>query len=56
MYQAIKRLGYEALLVVYPDAHHGIRRPAYQKDLLERFLGWYEKYVKNSQPGSSRKK
>jgi len=52
MYQAMKRLGRETLLVVYPDAHHGIRRHSYQKDLLERFLGWFEKYVKGSQSGS----
>ncbi len=52
MYQAMKQLGRETLLVVYPDAHHGIRRPSYQKDLLERFLAWFEKYVKGSQSGS----
>lgn len=52
MYQAMKHLGRETLLVVYPDAHHGIRRHSYQKDLLERFLGWFEKYVKGPQSGS----
>ena len=46
MYQAMKHLGRETLLVVYPDAHHGIRKHSYQKDLLERFVGWFEKYVK----------
>jgi dipeptidyl aminopeptidase/acylaminoacyl peptidase len=52
MYQAMKQLGRETLLVVYPDAHHGVRRPSYHKDLLERFVGWFDKYVKGSQPGS----
>ena len=52
MYQAIKRLGRETLLVVYPDAHHGIRRPSYQKNLLGRFLDWYERYAKGSRAGS----
>ena len=52
MYQAMKQLGRETLLVVYPDAHHGIRRHSYQKDLLERFLAWFDKYVKQSQPDS----
>jgi hypothetical protein len=47
-----KRLDRETLLVVYPDAHHGIRRPSYQKHLLERFPGWFDKYVKGSQSGS----
>jgi len=52
MYQAMKRLGRETLLVVYPDAHHGIRRPSYQKDLLERFLDWFEKHVKRTKSDS----
>jgi len=47
MYQAMKQLGREASLVVYPDAHHGIRRPIYQRDLLRRFVEWFDKYVKN---------
>jgi dipeptidyl aminopeptidase/acylaminoacyl peptidase len=55
MYQAMKHLGREASLVVYPDAHHGIRRHSYQKDLLERFLGWFDKYVKGSQSDSKQK-
>ncbi len=46
MYQAMKQLGRETSLVVYPGAYHGIRRPVYQKDLLERFLSWFDKYVK----------
>ena len=52
MYQAMKYLGREPSLVVYPGAHHGIRRPVYQKDLLERFLAWFGKYVKGSPAGS----
>jgi len=46
MYQAMKHLGREAQLVVYPNAHHGIRKHSYQKDLLERFVAWFDKYVK----------
>ena len=52
MYQAMKHLGRETQLVVYPNAHHGIRRHSYQKDLLQRFLGWFDKYVKRSKSGS----
>lgn len=48
MYQAMKRLGRETQLVVYPGEFHGIRRPSYQKDRYERYLAWYEKYVKGS--------
>ena len=50
MYQAMKYLGREALLVVYPDAYHGIRRPTYHQDMLRRFVAWFEKYVKNAAP------
>jgi dipeptidyl aminopeptidase/acylaminoacyl peptidase len=46
MYQAMKRLGRETQLVVYPGEHHGIRRPTFQKDRFERFLGWFDKHVK----------
>ena len=49
MYQAMKHLGREASLVVYPDAHHGIRRPIYQQDLLRRFVDWFDKYVKRDE-------
>lgn len=46
LYQALKRRGLETQLVVYPGEHHGIRRPAFQRDRYERFLGWFDKYVK----------
>jgi len=47
LYQALKRLGRTTKLVVYPGEHHGIRRPTFQKDRYERYLAWYDKYVKN---------
>lgn len=49
MYQALRRLGRTTQLVVYPGEHHGIRRPSYQKDRLERYLAWYGKYVKGEE-------
>jgi dipeptidyl aminopeptidase/acylaminoacyl peptidase len=49
MYQAMKHLGRETSLVVYPDAYHGIRRPVYQKDLLERFVAWFDQHVKRDE-------
>ena len=52
MYQAMKRLGRETLLVVYPEQHHGIKRPSYEKDIYERWIAWYDKYLKeNSELG-----
>ena len=46
LYQALKRLGRETLLVVYPGESHGIRRPSFLKDRSLRALGWYDKYLK----------
>ena len=46
MYQAVKRLGVDTQLVVYPGEGHGIRKPSFQKDRLERYLAWYGKYLK----------
>jgi dipeptidyl aminopeptidase/acylaminoacyl peptidase len=46
MYQALRSLGVPAELVVYPGQFHGITRPSYQKDRIERYLAWYAKYLK----------
>ncbi|MCK5650286.1 MAG: S9 family peptidase [Gemmatimonadetes bacterium] len=46
LYQALRRLGIETQLVVYPGQSHGLRVPSYQKDRYERYLAWYDKYVK----------
>ena len=46
MYQAMRRLGRETLLVVYPDQDHGIDRPSYKKDMYTRWIAWYGKYLK----------
>lgn len=48
LYQALRRLGRETQLVVYPGQGHGIRRPSYQKDRYARYLAWYDKYLKLS--------
>jgi dipeptidyl aminopeptidase/acylaminoacyl peptidase len=50
MYQAMKRLGRTTQLVVYPGEHHGIVRPSFQRDRLERYLDWYGRYVKGLHP------
>ena len=46
MYQALKILGRETELVVYPDEYHEFKTPSHIKDLYERFLAWYAHYVK----------
>jgi len=46
LYQALKRLGRTAELVVYPGEYHGFTTPSHIKDRLERYLAWYAHYVK----------
>jgi dipeptidyl aminopeptidase/acylaminoacyl peptidase len=46
MYQAMRRLGRETQLVVYPEQDHGIDRPSYTKDLYTRWIAWFDKYLK----------
>ncbi len=46
LYQALRRMGKVAQLVVYPGQGHGLRVPGYQVDRYERYLAWYDKYVK----------
>jgi dipeptidyl aminopeptidase/acylaminoacyl peptidase len=46
MYQAMKHLGRETQLVVYPGEYHEFKAPTHLKDRLERYLAWYAHYVK----------
>lgn len=45
MYQALRSLGVDSELVIYPNQFHGITIPSYKKDRLERYLAWYDKYL-----------
>jgi len=46
MYQALRSLGRPTELVVYPGQFHGFTRPSYIRDRYERWLGWWDKYLK----------
>jgi dipeptidyl aminopeptidase/acylaminoacyl peptidase len=46
MYQALRSLGIDTQLVIYPNENHGISRPSYVRDRYERYLAWYDKYLK----------
>ncbi len=48
MYQALKSLGVDTQLVVYPDQFHGISLPGYVRDRYVRYLAWYAKYLKGA--------
>lgn len=53
MYQALRSLGVDTQLIIYPNENHGIRRPSYARDRLERYLAWYDKYLKAAPTASS---
>jgi dipeptidyl aminopeptidase/acylaminoacyl peptidase len=46
MYEALKSQGIPAELILYPGQFHGISKPTYQVDRLQRYIIWYNKYLK----------
>jgi dipeptidyl aminopeptidase/acylaminoacyl peptidase len=46
MYQALRSLGIDTQLIIYPDQSHGLTRPSFIHDRLERYLAWYNEYLK----------
>ncbi len=49
MYQALRSLGVDTELVIYPNQFHGITVPSYKVDRYRRYLDWYAKYLKPAQ-------
>jgi dipeptidyl aminopeptidase/acylaminoacyl peptidase len=43
-YRALKELGVETGLVIYPDESHGIRQLAHREDVLRRTLEWFARF------------
>ena len=54
MYQALRSLGRDTQLVIYPGEYHGITKPSYQRDRLERYLAWYDKYLQAKSTASTK--
>lgn len=46
MYQALKSLDIPTELILYPNQYHGVTVPSYQVDRLQRYIAWYDKYLK----------
>jgi dipeptidyl aminopeptidase/acylaminoacyl peptidase len=44
-WHALKALGVPTQLVIYTGEGHGIRQAAHQVDILERVVGWYDRYL-----------
>jgi dipeptidyl aminopeptidase/acylaminoacyl peptidase len=45
MYQALRSLGVDTKLIIYPGESHGIARPSFQRDRAQRNLDWYNRYL-----------
>ncbi|RDB03829.1 S9 family peptidase [Runella aurantiaca] len=46
MYQALRSLGTPTELIIYPGQFHGITNPSFQKDRFERYIKWFNTYLK----------
>jgi len=46
MYQALKSLGRDTQLIIYPGQFHGLSKPSYIKDRYERYLAWFGAHLK----------
>lgn len=45
MYQALRSLDVPTELVIYPGENHGLSKPSYIEDRLERMIDWYDRYM-----------
>ena len=45
MYQALRSLNVPTELVIYPGQNHGLSKPSYNQDYLERLIDWYGDYM-----------
>ncbi|QEM09474.1 alpha/beta hydrolase family protein [Mucilaginibacter rubeus] len=46
MYEALRTQGIPTELILYPNQFHGLTKPSYQVDRLQRYVDWYNKYLK----------
>ncbi len=53
LYEALRRLGRDTELVLYPGQTHSLNRPSFLKDRFQRYLAWYDKYLKPGQAAAS---
>ncbi len=54
LYFALKLRGVPTELVVYPGEFHGIDTPSHAKDLYERYLAWFGRYLKGEKTAKAR--
>lgn len=46
MYQALRAIGVPTQLVIYPGQFHGLTKPSYLRDRLQRHVEWYDRYLR----------
>jgi dipeptidyl aminopeptidase/acylaminoacyl peptidase len=51
MYQALRSLNVPTQLVIYPGENHTLTVPSYLRDRLQRYLAWYDRYLKGAPQG-----
>ncbi|HKE96427.1 MAG TPA: S9 family peptidase [Povalibacter sp.] len=47
MYQALRSTGVDSQLIIYPGQYHGLRKPSYLRDRVQRYVGWFGKYLQD---------
>ena len=45
MYQALRSRNVDTQLIIYPGEFHGLKRPSFLKDRMQRWLGWYDAHL-----------
>jgi dipeptidyl aminopeptidase/acylaminoacyl peptidase len=45
MYQAVRSIGVDTQLIIYPGQYHSFSKPSYLRDRMERWLAWYGRYL-----------
>jgi dipeptidyl aminopeptidase/acylaminoacyl peptidase len=53
-YNALKRLGVPARLVIYPRTPHGFREPKLLRDAMDRNLEWFDRWLRGVAATSGR--
>jgi dipeptidyl aminopeptidase/acylaminoacyl peptidase len=48
LYRALKHLGVETEMVLYPGEGHSPRNGSYNVDMFERILNWYDRFLKTT--------
>lgn len=48
MYQALRSLGVDTQLVIYPGQYHGLTKPSYLRERMQRYLDWHGKYLQQT--------